>query len=218
MEGIPTNFTFAPVIEYAPPPVVVNNSNQPSHLIFGRGTQMGGVAGTVIWFGSVALWAYLWAIFTAESIFFIRSGFDILATAKNFIHLLVFPFVAIPMELYVLFYRYIYCPLDHFIRNLSIVKDVKEASATTTKQKAETDFEKAWQAGKLPGLNPDDPRVSELNAYEAVYKPPKYCPAGGGCMPDNRTVAPSIWTMEYWFCKGAKESTAPLTYNCSKPK
>lgn len=229
MEGIPANFTFAPVIEYAPPPVVVNNSSQPSHLIFGRGTQMGGIAGTVIWFGSVALWAYLWAIFTAESIFFIRSGFDFIATVKNLIHLLVYPIIMIPMEIYVLGYKYIYCPIMSWI--------IKEHPVATVEDDVKTHhfshmphpiakgmnwIMKEASNGAIDLAKEKDLEVAASKEAAQYARYPEYCKPPGksvskGCM-QNGGLTPSIWSTEYWFCHAWMKPTGTQTYNCSKPK
>lgn len=221
MEGIPANFTFSPVIEYAPPPP---QPPRPNHLIFGRGTQIGGLAGTVIWFTSVAVWAYMWMVFTASSIYFVETGFDIMMTLKKVIFLAFYPLVSIPMYLFVVLpYRFIYCPLHHWWRNNKVGQTVEAAEIAA---------EETWNIFSF------SPIVMAYNTAKAAWdlmtgveqekleykveereKPPKYCVdpqthVATGCMPGQRVANPSFFSWQYWFCRDVK-STESLTYNCN---
>lgn len=221
MEGVPPTFTFAPVIEYAAPAPPVNT---PNHLIFGRGTQIGGLSGTVIWFTSVAVWAYLWATFTATMIYFVESGFDIMLTLKKAVFLLFYPLVSIPMHLFIVWpYKYIYCPLHYWWRHNKVgetVESAEIAAEETWNIVSWNAFITLYNLGKATWdiMTGTEQEKLEYEVQERE-KTPKYCRdretgVASGCMPGERKANPSFFSWQYWFCRDITP-TGSLTYNCN---
>lgn len=73
-------------------PIVINLQQPPSS---------GGIGGFVIYLIMWLVWAYVWCLFAATSIFFIRSDYDIIATIEHSILLAVYPII----EFFALLYR-----------------------------------------------------------------------------------------------------------------
>ncbi len=201
-------------MESVPPPnVYITNvtaaPTTPSHLVFGRGLNIGGLPGLIIWFASVALWAYMWAVFTASVIYFVRSGFNIASTIKEVLWLAVYPIISIPMYLFVVLpYRFIYCPIHHWMVTSKIGKDVQAVEIAAEETFGIISFspvKTVWNAGVAAWDLLTGKKQEELEAkVQAKQKPPKYCPGvsgvSEGCGP-RRTPNPSIFSLEYWFCR-----------------
>ena len=79
-------------------------------IIFGKGILQ--IFSMVLgWF----LWAYLWCVFAATGIYWVRSDFDIVDTLENVVWLVLYPLVEIIMDIFVVLpYKYIICPLDRW--------------------------------------------------------------------------------------------------------
>jgi len=214
MEGLPApNVYITNVIEPA--------TTKPAHFVFGRGLQLGGLPGLVIYLASVALWAYMWATFTASVIYFVRSGFDIMSTLKEIIWLAVYPFISVPMYLFVVLpYRFIYCPLHKWMVTSKIGKDVQAAEIAAEEVYGIISFsplKTIWNTGVAAWDLLTGKKQEELEAkVQQKQKPPKYCPGvtgvSDGCSSGRRSVNPSIFSLEYWFCR--TPSNKALQYAC----
>lgn len=138
------------------------------HLIAGRGKSFGGVVGLGLWAFSWGLWAYSWAVSAATVIYFVRSGYDLVETTENFVRLMVYPFIGVPMELFVVLpYRYVLCPLSLWWADVRIPLLKKKSKGTwdtlTPEEKQEEMSDWAFKNG------PDNPNAN-LSVIQKLLK------------------------------------------------
>ena len=85
------------------PPIVVS-VQQP--------VSSGGLGGAAVWVLSWIVWAYMWCLVAAMSIFFVRSDYDFVATLEHSILIAVYPIIEVVMLFYKECIIPCYCLMD----------------------------------------------------------------------------------------------------------
>lgn len=161
------------------PTVNVVSTPVTHHLVAGRGKSFGGVVGFGLWMFSWGLWAYLWAVVAATAITFVRSGYDVVDTMEQSIRLTIYPFISVPMHLFVVWpYEYIWCPLHYHWKTLHI-KWIKEG-AHTLDQKSLKDQKSMYDSWAKSHVQQNAKYTKELEAAWKAETGSTWYPLYGG--------------------------------------
>lgn len=127
-----------------PAPPTLPDPPSTHHLIAGRGKSFGGIVGLGLWAFSWGLWAYLWGVVAAVGVTFVRSNYDIEETLETSLRLIIYPFVSVPMHLFIVWpYEWLYCPLHYWWAKVSI--PLVKSGASTLDQKTRQQQYKMFQ-------------------------------------------------------------------------
>lgn len=190
-----------------------------THLVAGKGLKLGGLTGLIIYIGSWGLWAYLWVMFSALTIEFIRSGFDIVHMLKSAINMLIYPFIAIPMNIWVLIYTYIWCPLKKYVWSIldHVVPKYEQVGGGAAKGMHPIANIFDWVAQHtIPGYTHNEIYNDVFEEAKNVHNEGQYC-AGSksrGCKEHYDPRRSNMWNYSYWFCHSWASQGKNCTTKC----
>lgn len=178
----------------------MENAQTPAvhHLIAGRGKAFGGLTGLVLYTISWGLWFYFWAVFAASGISFVRSGYDILETLELTGRSVLYPFIALPMQLIVIPYEWLYCPLHYWWRTMSLPFGFKKG-AHTLDQVSLADQKKMYLNWAEDHATQNQKYINELEALWKKETGSTWYQLFGGIWPANDPVHQQEINMAYQF-------------------
>lgn len=186
----------------------------------------GGIGPTtyiISWF----LWVYIWVVFTADMIYFIMSGYQIMNTILHFFLFFVYPFYAIFMVIFRYIYWWIYCPLHKagyksfaYIEQKTLqvwnwVTDITDTAVYYGKSITKNTL--CLGVLFIPSTCREEVQRVESEKAEIkqrIYSSPKWCKDGSGCLNSGPITSP--FSMAYFFCP-SKRSASQSGIACKYP-